>query len=146
MDRNLLRLILLFVFTFGLLAFYSFLPKPVSFWGIEIKQSGIRQALNQAGETEEVIPFDSLRKDSLQKDSVPVPAKPQMDSTSQKILLIGDSMLEGLMLRMQDYVEHNGHTLQVVIWYSATSKWYGSTDTLPEKIRPGLCHARAGRQ
>ena len=61
-------------------------------------------------------------------DTVEKPAV--MDTTAQRILLIGDSMLEGLMLRMRDYSEFNKHELQPVIWYSSQTEWYGKSDTL----------------
>lgn len=53
-----------------------------------------------------------------------------IDTTKQRILLIGDSMLEGLRMRLIDYCEYNGHDLDVVIWYSAQTYWYGKYDTL----------------
>jgi len=55
---------------------------------------------------------------------------PRMDTTAQNILLIGDSMAYSLMFRAQNYCNHNGHTLNVVSWVSATSKTYAMCDTL----------------
>ncbi len=48
----------------------------------------------------------------------------------QRILLIGDSMLEGLMRRLKDYTAYNNHKIKTVIWYSSSTKWYGNSDTL----------------
>lgn len=59
----------------------------------------------------------------------------RMDTTSQRILLIGDSMVEGLMWRFKDYAEFNGHDLKPVIWYSSSTFWYGTHDTLRYFIR-----------
>ncbi len=53
-----------------------------------------------------------------------------LDTTSQHILLIGDSMLENLRLRLKDYCEHNNHTMKAVIWYSSQTEWFGRHDTL----------------
>lgn len=64
-----------------------------------------------------------------------VPAAEDVDTTSQFFLLIGDSMGEYLRLRLNDYCEKNGHKMQTVIWYSSTTEWYGSCDTLAHYIR-----------
>lgn len=56
------------------------------------------------------------------------------DTCSQRILLFGDSMIEGLAPRMAEYAEASGHKLTYVVWYSSTSKqWAG--DTLSYYIR-----------
>lgn len=52
------------------------------------------------------------------------------DSSSQNILIIGDSMLEGLNPRLAAYAKANGHKLNSVIWYSSTSEYWGTCDTL----------------
>lgn len=57
-----------------------------------------------------------------------------MDTTSQVILFIGDSMLEGLGPRLAAYAKENGHTLTNVIWYSSTSEIWGSCNRLSELI------------
>jgi hypothetical protein len=58
-----------------------------------------------------------------------------IDTTSQKILLIGDSMLEGLMPRLKDYTAHNHHDLKTVIWYSSSTAYFGRSDTLKYFIK-----------
>ena len=58
-----------------------------------------------------------------------------VDSSHKKILLIGDSQVEGLMYPFYDYCKFNGDTLkQVVIWYSSSDKTYASNDTLKSII------------
>jgi lysophospholipase L1-like esterase len=53
------------------------------------------------------------------------------DTTSQRILFFGDSMLEGLCKRLKKYVAQNSHELQAVIWYSSSTKiWANHVDTL----------------
>ena len=66
----------------------------------------VLRAMNHAEETEET------------------PGKPQ------RILLIGDSMLDGLSRRFQDYADANGHYLRTVIWYGSTSKHWATTKEL----------------
>lgn len=56
------------------------------------------------------------------------------DTTAQTILLIGDSMLEGLGPRLAAYAAHNGHTLYSVIWYSSTTSIWGQSDKLRRYI------------
>lgn len=59
----------------------------------------------------------------------------EADTTSQRFLLIGDSMSEFMRLRLNDYCAQNGHTMQTVIWYSSSTEWYGKCDTLAHFIR-----------
>lgn len=56
------------------------------------------------------------------------------DTASQVILLFGDSMLEGLGQRLAAYADENGHSLYTVIWYSSTSKHWGTSDRLRSYI------------
>jgi len=55
---------------------------------------------------------------------------PETDTTSQRVLLIGDSMAYTLLYRLGDYCLQNGHTMNVVSWVSASTKWFGDSDTL----------------
>ena len=48
-----------------------------------------------------------------------------------RILFVGDSMLEELSRRLDDYAVANGHTLQTVVWYGSTTEKWGMTQTLP---------------
>lgn len=57
------------------------------------------------------------------------------DSIGVRFLLIGDSMNEFLRLRLNDYCMANGHTMECVIWYGATTKQYGTCDTIAYFIR-----------
>ena len=57
-----------------------------------------------------------------------------VDTTKQRFLLIGDSMSEFLRIRLNDYCTKNGHTCNTVIWYSSSTEWYGSCDTLQHFI------------
>ena len=53
---------------------------------------------------------------------------------NQTILFIGDSMLEGLSLRLGDYAGENGHKLYTVIWYSSTTERWGTSRTIEHFI------------
>ncbi len=58
-----------------------------------------------------------------------------LDEAPQRILMLGDSMLDGLLPRLADYALENGHSVNAVIWYgSRTIDWArGSrlSDALP---------------
>ena len=58
-----------------------------------------------------------------------------MDTTKQRFLFFGDSMQEGLIRRWTDYCRNNGHEVFSVIWYSSSTKDWGSCDTLSYFIR-----------
>lgn len=68
-------------------------------------------------------------------DSVVVETQ-QPDTCSKRILLLGDSMVEGLSMRLSDYARENGHTLYSVCWYgSSTTGWANNLDTLQSFLR-----------
>ena len=63
----------------------------------------------------------------------------KVDERPQRILLFGDSMLDGVGRRFQDYADQNGHTLFTSIWYgSTTHQWARTTelDRLMDKVKP----------
>ncbi|MBO4771173.1 MAG: hypothetical protein J5595_01400 [Bacteroidales bacterium] len=53
-----------------------------------------------------------------------------LDTSKQRILLIGDSMAYSLMFRAKNYCDYNGHELFVVTYVAATSQTYAQSDTL----------------
>lgn len=57
------------------------------------------------------------------------------DTTSQKILLIGDSMSKWLRYRLNDYCIKNGHELSTVTWVSGNTEWFAQYDTLSHFIK-----------
>ncbi len=57
------------------------------------------------------------------------------DTTEQRILLIGDSMVGGLAYPMNAYCFYNGHKFLAVSWESANTKWFARTDTLQYFIK-----------
>ena len=59
---------------------------------------------------------------------------PRTDTTTQNILLIGDSMAYSLMFRVQNYCNYNHHNLNVVTWVSATTETYANCDTLEYSV------------
>lgn len=82
-------------------------------------------------------------------DTLPEPECPDttivrpaaIDSTAQTILLIGDSMLDGLAPRLAAYAEASGHTLYTVVWYSSSTESWGKRQLLKyyiKKLRPSF--------
>jgi hypothetical protein len=105
-----------------ILYFYSNKITPLKIFNIEIKQSGIRD-FSEPSE----IPVGKSEYNLRDKTRItPTP----VDSSAQRFLLIGDSMLEVLGYRLNDYCMKNGHEMNSVIWYSSSTLWYGSCDTI----------------
>ena len=53
-----------------------------------------------------------------------------LDTTAHRILFFGDSMVEGLLRRMNCYAYANGYQMTNVVWYSSTTELWAQTDTL----------------
>ncbi len=119
--RGIIQLIGMLAITFGILTIYSFTDYQLKIAGVEIKKTNIKNFILG-------IPENNVAKSFQRLDTIK--EKNEMDTTSQRILLIGDSMIEHLMLRMKDYTYFNKHNLKTVIWYSSQTKWYGTYDTL----------------
>jgi len=69
----------------------------------------------------------------LVEEPEPEPEGP--DTLNHRILLMGDSMVEGLRYRLAQYANTNGHQLQCVVWYSSSSKYWARGDTIRHFIR-----------
>jgi hypothetical protein len=55
-------------------------------------------------------------------------AAPPLDESPQRILILGDSMIDGLLPPLADYAAENGHSVSAVIWYgSRTIDWARGT-------------------
>lgn len=60
---------------------------------------------------------------------IPLDPGPVLDTTAQRILYFGDSMIEKNRFRLAEYCNDNGHSYKGVIWYGSTSKeWAGTAD------------------
>lgn len=123
----LLRIFSILLITLLILTVYSYSPLPFKIRNTEIKQSGIKEFWSPSE-----IPMGMMLVNLRDKTKIePTP----MDSSSQRFLLIGDSMLETLGYRLNDYCRRNKHTMNSVIWYSSSSLWYGNCDTLSYFIK-----------
>lgn len=131
MKRHYISLWLLLLSAFVIFAVLSAFDMP-EVGGYTPRSSGIADALFASRPAETTL-ADSVVADTgalAVTDSFPMP----IDTAAQTILLIGDSMLDGISPRLAAYAEHNGHTLYTVIWYSSTSQVWGSSTRLKEYI------------
>jgi hypothetical protein len=119
--KNTWKFTSILLITLTVLGLYSFSDLQLNLGKTQIKKTGIKDFI--VGDT-------ILTEAKLAITISSKKEKVEMDSSSQKILLIGDSMLEQFRWRLRDYVEKNGHEMKSVIWYSSQSEWYGKSDTL----------------
>lgn len=126
MTARVKTLILLFVALAAVLA-YAFSPYDFSNDG-----NGLRKVSLKALEAPK--PSPKVTALAQQKAAPPKPKQQQPDTCKQTFLFFGDSMLEGLTRRFDDYAGANGHTLHTVIWYSSVSEKWAKTKTLEHYI------------
>ena len=130
MKKGYLGLWLILVLSFSVfIAASSF--DTINIGGMEFKTSGIYDRLTQKKEVKVDIKGEAKAKATEEDTFKPQP----VDTASQSILFIGDSMLEGLSPRLAAYAKENGHKMNTVIWYSSTSNVWGECDTLKTFIR-----------
>ena len=119
-----LKLVAILVVPMLYISVYSFSKEEIE-WSITLQKVNIADKF--------------VEKDSdLLQDTVILETKNTVvnDTTSQRILFIGDSMLEGLCNRLKLYARENDHELLNVIWYSSGTKVWGThTDTLAYFMR-----------
>lgn len=135
MKKNYIGLWLILAVAFVLFALVSFMPS-FNIFGHEFKSSGIADNLFLKNESHNDAFTDisgaaaAAADVSATESGKPVP----VDTAAQTILLVGDSMLDGLSPRMAAYCEKNGHKLYSVIWYSSTSEIWGQSSRLKKYI------------
>lgn len=123
--RVIFQVTIMLIVTALLLTAYSFTGYEIKIGDFKLKKTRIREFFLDIPEN----PYGKrITLDGYQL-AKQVKQEP-MDTTSQKILIIGDSMLEGLGLRLKDYTAQNNHQLKTVIWYSSTTEYFGRCDTL----------------
>ncbi len=118
----LLKFVGIMLITMVALTIYSYRSEPIQILKTEIKQSEIQDFF-----TPSELPVGMLEVNLRDKTKI---QETHIDSSSQRFLLIGDSMLETLGYRLNDYCRKNGHTMNSVIWYSSSTLWYGNSDTI----------------
>jgi len=131
MNKHLWQFIGIIGITFFVFVGYSFSNFDIGYKGFTLKKANFKQYIMN----DDSIFAEMYEPLAFLYDTVPEEVPVVVDTTAQRILLIGDSMLEGLMLRVRDYAIYNGHEQKSVIWYSSQSKWYGESDTLAYYVK-----------
>ncbi len=133
LKNPLWSIISMLIISFLLLSLYSFADYQIRVFNVNIEKTAINEVFQ---DTQKVIIVENkIQQNWTDSSKSEQETKPEIDSSAQKILLIGDSMLEGLMLRLKNYTAFNHHQIKTVIWYSSSTKWFGSCDTLSYFIR-----------
>lgn len=114
------KLIALMVIAVGALLAYAFLPGNVT-ENLPLKQVDMEALMDKHEETL-----------AQQEDTV---VQEPVDTTSQTVLLFGDSMSENLGLRLADYTNKNGHKLICITWVGSSTHNWASTDTLQHYVQ-----------
>lgn len=124
---------------------YALLPNNIRFT-LELKKIGLQystppteQPLITTDSTQLALQTDTLPKANDTIIIAQATEKQKNDSSRQRILFIGDSMLEGLSLRLNDYAYQDNNYLMTVIWYASGTRHWGNTDSLQmliDKYKP----------
>lgn len=130
LRKTYLSLLLLLTAGFLLFAAYSFTEDSGNGVGL------VRTDINRFLDSPFWLPDSVYVEEYDEADTVAaVPA----DTVPKRILLLGDSMVEGLSKPFGRYAAMNGHDLTSVVWYSSSSRTWAMTDTLEffiKKYRP----------
>lgn len=119
---------LLFTIVMSAFLLYSNYPEKLALKGIDFKKSNDLTINSFSAE---------VKKDTIVIDSNPWNERPILfiDTLPHKILMIGDSQVEGLRIPFYDYCIKNKHTLLLAAtWYSSTDMLFASNDTLKNII------------
>ena len=119
-----IKTLLLLIVTFSAIYFYAQSPIGITFAKQLLRKADIEKLFPASTDTTSVI---------VQKEE-----KLEPDSTSQRFLFVGDSMVEPLAYRFYDYCKENGDTMYAVTWYGSTTyAWSGETlDYYMDQVRP----------
>lgn len=122
---------LLLALAFALFFVLSMFEVP-SVFGYKPKSSGMADLLLKSHQLDAVDDSLTILPDTVAE---PLPKFPvPVDTTTQTILFIGDSMLDGLSPRLAAYAKESGHHQYSVIWYSSTSERWSKSKRLKEYI------------
>lgn len=120
---------------------------PINIGGFELRDSGIVSAMTDTSSLSDQSDKPDVFDLPNLPDSSDVPEVVPPDTTAKVLLLLGDSMLEGLSPRLAAYAEANGHTLYTVIWYSSTTEIWGKSGMVAhyvEKFHPDFVFISLG--
>lgn len=129
MKKGYITLWLLLAVAFVLFTLLSSFGE-INLFGLHLKGSKMSDALFAEVEQTTDQKADIVIEEVEVKSKFPVP----LDTASQTILFIGDSMLDGLSPRLSTYAAESGHTLYSVIWYSSSTEQWSKSGRLKQYI------------
>ena len=134
--KSYLKLIAILLLPLAFIIWYASSPLqlPPPGWKLSKAPSSLTPTLSK-GEGDSPSPAISKGDEDTSAPSPPPlegtgEAVPLPDTTSQRILFFGDSMVEGLLRRMNCYAFAGNHQITNVVWYSSTTEIWAKTDTL----------------
>ncbi len=145
MRRDYIALCGILVSAFLLFLFFSTCDSP-EVAGIKIKSSKLAESVFGKPDTGSVAPVSSAAAKAgspeAPADSSSAPASADsshnsrvvLDAGPHTVLIIGDSMLEGLCMRLGAYCHASGHTLYGAIWYGSTTELFGESKLMSDYI------------
>lgn len=128
------ELLVILAVIWAALAAYGLWPGSVRVLGHELRKSEVgdyvlpRAAPPPIAQPERFPAGPAFQATPAASGSSGAPAERAIDPNPQRILILGDSMIDGLLQRLADYAVENGHSVRAVIWYgSRTIDWgYGT--------------------
>jgi len=132
--KSYLKLIAILLLPLAFVIWYAYSPMqlPPPGWKLgKIQTPSILPAREEGHPLQETskTKLDSQTKEAIQisktTEAVTLP-----DTSAHRILFFGDSMVEGLLRRMNCYAYANGYKMTNVVWYSSTTEIWAKTDTL----------------
>ncbi|MDE7414240.1 MAG: SGNH/GDSL hydrolase family protein [Muribaculaceae bacterium] len=132
-----IKILLLGLSALGILILYSFSPIQIGEEDTEIRKADFLALATPTkipvAHKSTPVKKDTANSAAIAKKAVAKPEGP--DTTSQKILFIGDSMVGFLGKPFESYALCNGHEIESVTWASSTTRHWAETDTLQHFLR-----------
>lgn len=131
------ELLAILAMVWAVLVLYAFAPAPLRILGHELRKCEIAEYF--AGHETSTLRAEpeALRARSggaASPSSAETPPPRPLDETPQRILILGDSMIDGLLPRLADYAAENGHSVYAVIWYGSRTIDWGRGARLSEML------------
>jgi hypothetical protein len=133
-SKHLIKISAIFFISITVFLLYSFSDIKISVFGFDLKkyyseEEFVKDLVSPGNNSLETISAGNNNiQDKLRQ-------KVFLDSSAQRILLIGDSMCEGLMYPLNDYCMENNHELFPVVYYNSSTKSFGTTNTISSYIK-----------
>lgn len=145
--KSYLKVIAILLLPLAFFIFYAYSPVQIPPPGWKLSKMSKVPSLFPSSEKEESStttppkPTTTSPKKEISEESLPPREEvgSKLDSSAHRILFFGDSMVEGLLRRMNCYAFANGYKMTNVVWYSSTTEIWAQTDTLHyfiDKVKP----------